>query len=304
MNQKGFIQIPVLVSIIVGVLILGSGGYFGVKQYRNYQLERIEKEKIYQTEKETQQQKDLEVEKLKKEVEELKNKKPEVVQQTIVKEVIVPKTEMDLPSIIKQWRPRIVYIVCEWRYSDTGEVYAQGSGSGLLFAKSKDNLALLVMTNKHVLADGQYVASSCDISFPSLNETFKVSTNSLMESVSGLDWGLIRFQSSNGYLNSLVVSGPIESYPSVCKKPALVGDEIVILGYPGIGSQSDITATEGIISGRDGDYYITSAKIDRGNSGGAAISLKDNCYLGIPSFAQVGQIESLGRILDIEAVYK
>jgi len=79
---------------------------------------------------------------------------------------------------------------------------------------------------------------------------------------------------------------------------ALIGDEIIILGYPTIGSQDDITVTRGIISGYDGDYYITDAKIEHGNSGGVAILLKDNCYLGIPSYTISGEAESLARILD------
>jgi len=42
--KKGFIQIPILIAIIVGVLAVGGGSYFGVKQYQNYQA-IIEKEK-------------------------------------------------------------------------------------------------------------------------------------------------------------------------------------------------------------------------------------------------------------------
>ena len=39
--QKGFIQIPVLIAIIVGLLVLGGGGYFGVKQYQEHQQEKL-----------------------------------------------------------------------------------------------------------------------------------------------------------------------------------------------------------------------------------------------------------------------
>ena len=81
----------------------------------------------------------------------------------------------------------------------------------------------------------------------------------------------------------------------VCKKVE-IGDKLVILGYPGIGSQESITATEGIVSGIESNYYVTSAKIEHGNSGGAAILLKDDCYLGIPSSSIAGEIESMGRI--------
>lgn len=47
-----------------------------------------------------------------------------------------------------------------------------------------------------------------------------------------------------------------------CSTRAPAGSEIVVLGYPGIGSRSSITATKGIISGFDDNHYITSAKIE------------------------------------------
>jgi hypothetical protein len=69
------------------------------------------------------------------------------------------------------------------------------------------------------------------------------------------------------------------------------------LGYPSVGAREGITATDGIISGFDKPYYITSAKIERGNSGGAAIHVKNNCLLGLPTLVVAGQVESLARIL-------
>ena len=33
-NQRGFIQIPILIAIIVGVLVVGGAGYVGVKQIK------------------------------------------------------------------------------------------------------------------------------------------------------------------------------------------------------------------------------------------------------------------------------
>ena len=36
-NNKGFIQIPILIAIIAGLLAISGAGYFGVKQYQNYQ---------------------------------------------------------------------------------------------------------------------------------------------------------------------------------------------------------------------------------------------------------------------------
>ena len=40
-NSKGFIQIPILIAIIVGILIVGAGGYFGLRQYQNIQNKKM-----------------------------------------------------------------------------------------------------------------------------------------------------------------------------------------------------------------------------------------------------------------------
>ena len=74
-----------------------------------------------------------------------------------------------------------------------------------------------------------------------------------------------------------------------------IGDKIIVAGYPTIGGFS-LTITEGIISGFLGNYIKTSAKIEHGNSGGAAFHYS-GCLLGIPTLSNVGEIESLGLIL-------
>ncbi len=68
-NQRGFIQIPILIAIIIGVLAIGGVGYVGVKQYQNHKTE-IAKENSQAT----STPELSEVEKLRQEVEELKKK--------------------------------------------------------------------------------------------------------------------------------------------------------------------------------------------------------------------------------------
>jgi hypothetical protein len=197
-----------------------------------------------------------------------------------------------LSSIIQQWRPQIAYLECDFSYS--GIIYQKNYGSGTVFIWSDGTTKIL--TNKHiVLDDNGYGPSVCYSNFPTNVNVFKTYIDGVGVAASR-DWGLLKITPDENINN--VIGGRF------CNTKASVGDEIVILGYPGIGSKTDITATEGIISGYDGDYYITSAKIEHGNSGGAAILVKDNCYLGIPTGYIAGAAESLGRILDVGVIYK
>ena len=303
-NREGFIQIPILITIVVSVLFLSGGGYLGVKKYQSYQSEKIEKQKITQAEEEAKQksleeiqrQKDLEVDKLKKEVEALKNRKPQVIQQTIVKEMPTPKADNDLPSIIQEWRPRIAYIECILRDASTI------SGSGLIAIF--DGPFPQVLTNRHVIRD-EYgnVPPGCVVKLPDNNEIFEIVKSNDIPVSEIVDVGALNIRNPNDQLINLVSSSVNYCFPLGYVGKAAIGEPIVILGYPYTGAKYDVTATEGIISGYDGDYYITSAKVEHGNSGGVAILVKDNCYLGIPTYVKVGTSETLARILDVNSKY-
>lgn len=80
------------------------------------------------------------------------------------------------------------------------------------------------------------------------------------------------------------------------------GDFIAIAGYPEIGMYT-FTYTEGIMSGRIGDYIMkTDAKIDSGNSGGAALDMA-NQLIGVPTWVATGDAESIGYIIEADDVY-
>ncbi|OGZ70338.1 MAG: hypothetical protein A2904_00100 [Candidatus Staskawiczbacteria bacterium RIFCSPLOWO2_01_FULL_33_9] len=242
-------KLKILIIIVSLIIILGVG-YFGLKQYKISQQQRVELQ--------------------------------------ILQENLQP----DISSIVAQWRPRIVYIECEFRYSD-GVLYATSAGSA--FAAGALNF-----TNKHILIDENgYGPSICYIKYPDDDTFYEVMNNDMQAPYSEYDFAYLILG-----MNDNIINLNSSKYESCYLKKffgngvALIGDEIIILGYPTIGSQDDITVTRGIISGYDGDYYITDAKIEHGNSGGVAILLKDNCYLGIPSYTISGEAESLARILD------
>jgi len=160
---------------------------------------------------------------------------------------------------------------------------------------------ITAITNRHIITDdNNYQPFICRVKLPDSSDTF------IGQKFTGggplLDVGFIDLNNPNSYIRDLTSLSSSPSPFHQCKTKPSLGEGVLILGYPSIGSQTDITVTEGIISGYDGNYYITSAKIDKGNSGGAAILVNDNCYLGIPSASVVGQIESLGRILDVRVM--
>lgn len=82
-----------------------------------------------------------------------------------------------------------------------------------------------------------------------------------------------------------------------------LGDYVAIAGYPEIGAGT-WNFTEGIISGRVGNFVLkTDAKIDSGNSGGAALNSINN-LVGIPTWTMSGEAESMGYIIGIDAVFE
>lgn len=202
----------------------------------------------------------------------------------------------DLVSIISQWRGITASVQCDFLFGGT-------SGSGILLKFREESGEIIgVLTNKHVLTDSfGRIASSCRVEFPLRANVYTgTSQNKDIEiATADLDFGRIIIKEPDSYIKNLT-----REEIDVCKSRAQIGDEIIILGHPAIGSRGDITATEGIISGFDGDYYITSAKVERGNSGGTAVLLKDNCLLGVPTFVSFGALESLARILDINILYR
>lgn len=279
------------VVIILFVALVGIGGYSLFNNKSSNNSGNQPNSDIAQN----PQQDQIDV--LKKEIDDLKNQNT----QTIVKEVEKSSTESNLTTVINQWRPRIAYIECAW-WGPNG-VVSEGAGSGVLGPKTSDG-SYFILTNKHVVSNEKSnPATQCNIWFPTISGSYTVTADlerMMMEDISTdpyYDYGNIIISKPT----QQIISVANNSKYTTCEGRASTGEQVLILGYPGIGSSNDITVTEGIISGYENGYYITSAKVEHGNSGGAAILVEKNCYLGIPSFAYSGEIESLARILDLSS---
>ena len=200
-----------------------------------------------------------------------------------------------LSAIVDEWSPAVPLLLCNFKDQYGNITYSQwGSGTVASF-----NGSVQLVTNRHVVSDKSwsYTADDCTIYFPdsAIYSIKNDGTNFLIDS-GGFDVAYLLSKSNN-----LKTSAILNVNRYVCSDEPKIGDEVVILGYPVNGSSQGITITRGIISGIESNYYVTDAKVEHGNSGGAAISLKDDCYLGIPTYVQGGSLESLARILKADA---
>jgi len=196
-------------------------------------------------------------------------------------------------ALITEWTPIVPQVNCDWR--DTSQ---DDGGSGTLF-KLPDG-KFYILTNAHVVKDKKgRVAQSCDVVFPdAASTTYTVAHSQITIDPNGTDVALVQVPESP-FLMDLVYTNKRK----LCAAPPAIGDEILIFGYPVIGSSDGITVTEGIVSGEETSDFLSSAIIDNGNSGGAAIDVKSDCYFGIPSFSYTDNGASLTGILKMSSLF-
>ena len=203
-----------------------------------------------------------------------------------------------LRNVARSWSQRVPLIECTFgRQEDTGLTsFSTVRGAGTLFRIDNENV---MVTNRHLLEDTERVLETCSVTYPDSDEIFTFGQSSLADNgASEFDVGKVLMKDAPSLFTNRTARTR-----DMCSEPAVIGDQIVILGYPSIGAENSVTVTEGIISGYENNFYITSAKVERGNSGGAAILVRENCYLGIPTFTASGRAESLARILDVNVIY-
>src|SRR3990167_134979 len=195
-----------------------------------------------------------------------------------------------IKSVITYWAQKTAYIKC-----NMGDYYSTGSGTVL---KDQDNGNIIVVSNNHVMMlNTEYSApGGCIVGLPGNDFEPNKTGNSFYQT--GID------------LASAIIPNPDDNMLAVTKKAGVrvcdngaeFGDIVVILGYPSIGAQDGLTVTGGMVSGYDDGHFITDAKVEQGNSGGVAVLVKDNCFLGIPTFVKYGELESLARIMDVRRI--
>jgi len=214
---------------------------------------------------------------------------------------------IDTKSIVEQWGSSVVRIECDDGF---GGMY---SGSGTLW--NIDN-TFLVTTNKHVI-DPVPDIQKCSVRITPLKGgvsdlknilTYKPNRKSLKTLEGEFDLVIFSLEESSPDMPLSRLNDYAHRVNKQCNKTIYSpGENILALGYPAVGTREGValTVNEGIISGIEqvplaGDeqfmWYVTSAKIEQGNSGGAAIA-SDGCFVGIPTWSRIGYLESQARLL-------
>lgn len=157
----------------------------------------------------------------------------------------------------------------------------------------------IILTNKHVIED---VSGACQIGIASstLQAPAFLYTADIVSKSKDYDIAILAIREKK---SGFPYVDFYNSYSASRRNPAL-GEEIEILGYPGIGG-STITLTKGYVVGQENIksdlndipywYTKTDALIAHGNSGGAAF-YKDGMFAGIPTSVRKDDITAIGYI--------
>ncbi len=98
---------------------------------------------------------------------------------------------------------------------------------------------------------------------------------------------------THGYLPRDFTFYDIAEYE--CNKEMEVGSSIKVLGYPN-SNNNKLTTEEGKITTIEASYYLTSAKIDQGASGGLSFD-DDGCFTGISNALPKGDGTTLKAVI-------
>ncbi len=107
------------------------------------------------------------------------------------------------------------------------------------------------------------------------------------------------------WVAQLTTTNGATSFPALSYKPCTteqvkLGDAVRIYGFPFRAAKGNMLITDGIVSGINADdgMFVTSAKVDHGNSGGTALNTSKSCFIGIPTAIR-GESEVYGQIAGI-----
>lgn len=192
----------------------------------------------------------------------------------------------------------VVVVACPIDYSDGWNL-----GSGTIISEEG-----VILTNYHVIKDTTQYYCTIGITNDLSKEPEYIFYADYIFSIEGNEFTIFDEKLDVALLQIVEVESGYQfpkKFPAISKIGSSdklnINDKIYVVGYPSFGGGT-ITFTEGVMSGRLGDDLIkTSAKIDSGNSGGAAFNNKGE-LIGIPTLIGEGMVEGLGYVVGIDSV--
>jgi len=288
-QKNGFIQLAVLIPVIVGIVV-GIGGYVGVSKYRDHSADEPEAEQVI----------------VKEAVAEVEETKTTSDTQSVKKAEPSKNISSDTEdSYSKVPISSVVQLFCTQNPNGVPDLNNAASGSGTFVTNGSG----LIVTNSHVVKDDSN--STCAVFMRDTRNSTKpiilfadVLAVAVNSDAAFLQPNYFMTDEQGNWTDGLVEIPDNYNYPrksqSCNESDIKIGAKLVVVGYPAVGGRT-VTLTEGIVSGFDGDYIKTSAKIEQGGSGGGAFLIPSGCWIGIPTSSAVGELESLGRILRWDA---
>lgn len=329
---------PILVAIIIGVLVISGGSYFGYTQFKKYQTQQTEREKKTQEQVE-EQQKSLEEAKL--EIEKLKEQSvgSEKKQQILEQKIKIEGENKETSSISSP--EKITSKEVQSYLTGVAEIICYGPGSNKSEASASlwnfgNDLRFTVLTNDHAIpiyAEKCYAivrgtAKNDEYGLPDFGVPYTLNLSNKYDWNTKTDVAVLEMIFSSEIPNTKTVDSLNYGFSLLpyCSLRHPLNSPVVVIGYPAfskkevfIGGLSSMTSyltiTEGVITAHDSgilfrdfpdvDYFV-SAKIDAGSSGGIALSKSENgqlCVLGIPTWLSLGTYETQGIIQSIHNVF-
>lgn len=224
----------------------------------------------------------------------------------------IPEYGYGIPPLTQEQISAVVLLVCPDDNVEYNEFVSYGSG---IIMNPEGN----ILTNRHVVSNEDwsiikslptcFVGITDDISQPPKMKYLADLVAYSPQTDEYFDFDMAVLAISDVCPRSECENAPLflpSSFPYLWagySEYLIPGSYVAIAGYPEIGA-STFTLTDGVISGRVGDFVLkTDAKIDEGNSGGAALD-DQNLLIGIPSFVILGTAESIGYIIDIDSIFE
>ncbi len=318
-NQKGFIQIPLLIVIIAGILIFGGVGYSGVKKYQSYRSEKDLKETealvSVEAQKKAFEDARAEIQKLKEESLAAQEK-----QSTLEREVQATKQAQEkdkkptasavatFPKIVPR-APILQTIVPSpiLQVLTSEEIYSKVSPSVVLIKASEGNgSGFIVNDGKYTITNAHVVGSDKTVQLQFQNG---VSFDGIVLGKNDpKDLALI-FNKIPPYGYGSQNSQAVK-FGSSDSSSLKIGSDVFALGFPLSISEglSAITFTKGTLSARQnviwysgGTLLQTDAATNHGNSGGPLVNNKGE-VVGVTTFGLNNEAQGIYFAVPIQTL--